>query len=882
LSDKNKNISNIKPIKALGVHLHDKDWDKNVGLTIISFYPGKNRVWDEISFHDVDNVEKKTPESFARYLDDFIVTNSIHAVGIDSPQSWRFPIGWRPPEDAPPMFKKYVALKDKKKSKRTKGKYKWKQRGGRLCDEYFKSYYVGTFDGEAEGSKRDAAEFSISVYTWLLNKGYGRLVNDVKDRNLKPLKSDRYYLLESFLISAKILEPISKHQEEVEYYRRLYNFPINVNPTQKKHTQALIAALPAVALLGGPCEAHPFGYPAQKVSKPEMFEGLCWESIPLNSLSYKHNRPAIYLQKLTIHGIGPFRDKHAISIKPLTLLCGENGKGKSTWLGILDKLRDASWSSNFPFFFFLNKIKQKQPPEEDNYLSRYNFITPPVNEVLLRQGGATDIQDVQNLDSFGLPGTFGLMLLSKHSTTLPPATAMPPSRRKLSKELKFFWNGVCEENMIFNIRITTPYTSGFYAKEIPEYYLRSINDFTVGFDINGKTAVELILDKGWEECKDKSPFCRLLVNSDLLKTSSKSTMVELAHISLEINKNSFNHEIQVVNNKALEASDKALSKILVGRIRQILEITLDNYFHLHAVRGIPEVKSSKLTTLRKLGRNVGHDGKYAHQLASEYASIEVDIINEHKLDLPSTKKINFHSYYSMCLEQLLNIRLLKDQPEVFCNRESFISVEVGNYPQRLRAEEMKIQNGLIFRIDRVRDEHDNWDDQFFDGPYVAIDHYYSSYFGDSYTNDNMVLSSGFHQLAPIVIQAGLMRRNEIFAIENPEVHLHPRAQVRIAEFLLENAKVGKSVIIETHSDLIVQRIVRAIVENDIELEDVGIYFIDSDIEKNGYEVSKVETVKYDRDGLIKNWPKGFLDESIAELQRMIGAKHSKYLHDGDD
>ena len=47
-----------------------------------------------------------------------------------------------------------------------------------------------------------------------------------------------------------------------------------------------------------------------------------------------------------------------------------------------------------------------------------------------------------------------------------------------------------------------------------------------------------------------------------------------------------------------------------------------------------------------------------------------------------------------------------------------------------------------------------------------------------------VMSTGFHQLAPIVVQAGLLRQNEIMAVESPEAHLHPSLQIKVAEFLM--------------------------------------------------------------------------------------------------
>ena len=70
------------------------------------------------------------------------------------------------------------------------------------------------------------------------------------------------------------------------------------------------------------------------------------------------------------------------------------------------------------------------------------------------------------------------------------------------------------------------------------------------------------------------------------------------------------------------------------------------------------------------------------------------------------------------------------------------------------------------------------------------------------------MSSGFHQLMPLIVQTGLMRQHEIMAVENPEVHLHPKLQLDVAEFLMRQAHSGKWMMIETHSDLIIRRVIR--------------------------------------------------------------------------
>jgi AAA ATPase domain len=86
------------------------------------------------------------------------------------------------------------------------------------------------------------------------------------------------------------------------------------------------------------------------------------------------------------------------------------------------------------------------------------------------------------------------------------------------------------------------------------------------------------------------------------------------------------------------------------------------------------------------------------------------------------------------------------------------------------------------------------------------------------------MSSGFHQLAPIIVQAGLMAANAILCIENPEVHLHPKLQLDIAEFFVRQASISKYMILETHSDLVVRRVMRAVLSEELRQEAVRLYF----------------------------------------------------------
>ena len=140
-----------------------------------------------------------------------------------------------------------------------------------------------------------------------------------------------------------------------------------------------------------------------------------------------------------------------------------------------------------------------------------------------------------------------------------------------------------------------------------------------------------------------------------------------------------------------------------------------------------------------------------------------------------------------------------------------------------------------------------------------------------------IMSTGFHQLAPIVVQAGLLYQNELMAVENPEAHLHPSLQIKVAEFLLHQATSGKILLIETHSDLIVRRVLRAIREEQIsngnvfKQSSVGINFTSLVAAPQGFKHAKIEELDVNERGQVHNWPPGFMDDDLKEAHHWMEA-----------
>ena len=125
---------------------------------------------------------------------------------------------------------------------------------------------------------------------------------------------------------------------------------------------------------------------------------------------------------------------------------------------------------------------------------------------------------------------------------------------------------------------------------------------------------------------------------------------------------------------------------------------------------------------------------------------------------------------------------------------------------------------------------------------------------------------GLTQVLPIVVAAISARENDLLLIENPEVHLHPAGQAQMGRFLAEVAAAGIQVVIETHSDHILNGIRRAVRNSLLSHKDVAFHFfrqrgIDGDVGK-----PQVESPRLDSRGNVDYWPDGFFDQFDKDMQ----------------
>ena len=124
---------------------------------------------------------------------------------------------------------------------------------------------------------------------------------------------------------------------------------------------------------------------------------------------------------------------------------------------------------------------------------------------------------------------------------------------------------------------------------------------------------------------------------------------------------------------------------------------------------------------------------------------------------------------------------------------------------------------------------------------------------------------GLAYTLPIIAAALSLPKNGILIVENPEAHLHPFGQSRIGAFLAAIASTGRQVIIETHSDHVVNGIRLAVKKNLCVADQVLFNFFQ--IDKSG-SLSTITQISADSDGCLNEWPVGFFDQIERDLARL--------------
>ena len=136
----------------------------------------------------------------------------------------------------------------------------------------------------------------------------------------------------------------------------------------------------------------------------------------------------------------------------------------------------------------------------------------------------------------------------------------------------------------------------------------------------------------------------------------------------------------------------------------------------------------------------------------------------------------------------------------------------------------------------------------------------------------MDVGYGVSQIYPML--ARIMRASQrgiqaAFLLQQPEVHLHPRAQAELGSFFVESVKKdGHTFLVETHSDFIVDRIRICMADGLIDPKDVALLYFEPQKSKDAVKIHPIELNSKGEPA--ENPPKGYRDFFLRETERMLG------------
>ena len=610
------------------------------------------------------------------------------------------------------------------------------------------------------------------------------------------------------------------------------------------------------------------------------------------------------LKAITLRGIGPYLYGARLEIRPLTVLCGENGSGKSTWLNVLNLLRNSVGTPCFPF-----KLTPGRKRELGSFANAFLYsLRPEITDDESREHYLAKLDTSRMEDderNFGPLGTIGIEAEVTGPLELPDGVL--GQFRELvdpTPAQEMFWNFRWRPGTEICVRLTLP-------------ELTMLSEGLIELVVDGEVVARF-------RKQSESDVYVLTVPPHLLpffrddgSVSFGPPLAEwdvpMARVQLSEDGESLRTESAWPGRRVGEHPD-LFGRRAVNQIRLVIGYLLDGLFHLGAIRRIMTTEEIKQTMEFDeetvildedepiVRRWVGEDGSWVHRLHAWYCGYRMvqanpprgglvdesfgwlttefrpDVIGEARggMGLETDSDVSaylFEMYYAVWMKYLVGAYPESHNSHGLSFGEAWVDETVkptGYIVDGVPEDELDRQGLPLY--------WDSWRRYWHPCFYVSGE-----------PTGPQGLSAGFHQVAPMVVQAGLMRMNEILCVENPEVHLHPSLQSRICEFFINEAKCGKHIILETHSDLIVYRILRAILEETIPQEGVRIYFCQlRNVETRGYAecgttaYSEVERIEIDDRGRVSNWPPGFMDQEMMEFEQLMNALPRPFFSDDLD
>lgn len=124
---------------------------------------------------------------------------------------------------------------------------------------------------------------------------------------------------------------------------------------------------------------------------------------------------------------------------------------------------------------------------------------------------------------------------------------------------------------------------------------------------------------------------------------------------------------------------------------------------------------------------------------------------------------------------------------------------------------------------------------------------------------------GVSQILPVLVLCYYAPEGSTLLFEQPEIHLHPSVQAGLADVFLDAIKVRKvQIVVESHSEHLLQRLQRRVAEEEFAATDAALYFC----QQNDSGAASLERLRMNMYGGIENWPEDFFGDGMEDLYQI--------------
>ncbi len=132
---------------------------------------------------------------------------------------------------------------------------------------------------------------------------------------------------------------------------------------------------------------------------------------------------------------------------------------------------------------------------------------------------------------------------------------------------------------------------------------------------------------------------------------------------------------------------------------------------------------------------------------------------------------------------------------------------------------------------------------------------------------------GVSQVLPALVLLYYVPEGSVVLMEQPEIHLHPAVQSKLADVILNVAEARKvQIIVESHSEHLMRRLQRRVAEGESSSDDVKLYFV-----RAGGRSARLSDLVLNKWGEIENWPDNFFGDEMGEIAAIAKASLNRKM-----